>query len=114
MKTRRDFLRGSTLGAGALALTPSFNNLFGATNATTPTRFVFIRKSNGLRPAEVALPTFSEQEKKLDKEKKPLELDLDKHELPAWMQGVSKHKAEMTLLQGLSARMSENGHNSWS
>ena len=109
MNTRRNFLRQSSFGAGALAL----GNLFAAAE-TAPTRFVFIRKSNGLRPAEVALPTFSEQEAKLDKDKQPLELDLDKHELPAWMQGIAAHKENLTILQGLSAKMSENGHSSWS
>ncbi|MFT5129363.1 MAG: hypothetical protein ACI8W8_002985 [Rhodothermales bacterium] len=110
MNSRRDFLRHTTLGAGALA----FNDVFAAGTTSPPTRFVFIRKSNGLRPKEVALPTFSEQEKKLDSDKKTLELDLDKHELPEWMQAVAPHKANMTILQGLSAKMSENGHSSWS
>jgi hypothetical protein len=114
MTTRRQFIKTSAIGAGALSM-QGLVPLYAVDKAGgTPTRFVFIRKSNGLRPKEVALPTFSDAEKKLDADKKPLELDLDKHELPEWMQGVAKHKANMTILQGLSAKMSENGHASWS
>ena len=115
MKTRRDFLKTTALGAGALSLTPCFN-LFGAEAASSgfPKRFVFIRKSNGERPNEVALPSLSEKDKALDEKKQPLVVDLDRHELPVYLQGLEKHKANMTILQGLSCMMSENGHASYS
>ena len=59
MTNRRNFLETSALSAGALALTPSFANLFAAASkGEVPRRFVFIRKSNGVRPKELALPTF--------------------------------------------------------
>ena len=59
MTNRRDFLGTSALTAGALALTPSFDNLIGASDKNEgPRRFVFIRKSNGVRPKELALPHF--------------------------------------------------------
>jgi len=115
MTTRRDFLKNTTLGAGALALTPSFANLSAASSQSGfPKRFVFIRKSNGIRPNEVALPSFTDKEKELDKKKAALEVDLDQHELPKWLQGLSDYKEHLTLLQGLSCKMSENGHWSYS
>lgn len=117
MTTRRDFLKMSGLGAGAMTLFPSFNQLFAApaTAATGfPKRFIFIRKSSGIRPLEVALPTFSNQERDLDRNKQQLEVDLDKHELPNWLRGLDEHKENMTILQGLSAKMSENIHWSFS
>jgi hypothetical protein len=43
-----------------------------------------------------------------------LEVDLDKHELPKWLRGLDAHKEHMTILQGLSAKMSENVHWSFS
>ena len=115
MRTRRDFLKTTALGAGALSLTPCFN-LFGAEapGSGFPKRFVFIRKSNGERPLELALPTFSAQDKALDEKKQPLEVALDRHELPAYLRGLEKHKANMCILQGLSCMMSENGHFSYS
>jgi hypothetical protein len=115
MKTRRDFFKTTVLGAGALSLTP-YLDAFGAAakNNGFPKRFVFIRKSNGERPNEVALPSLSEKDKALDEKKQPLVVDLDRHELPVYLQGLEKHKANMTILQGLSCMMSENGHMSYS
>jgi len=117
MNTRRDFIKTSMLGASAL----SFPALGTATAAaitgntgTPPTRFVFIRKSNGIRPKEVALPSFSDADKALDDKRQPLEVDLDQHELPQWMRALDPHKANLGILQGLSCKMSENGHWSYS
>lgn len=115
MTTRRHFLKTSALGAGSAALTPSLGHLLAATaSIDVPRRFIFIRKSNGIRPDEVALPSFSDKEKTLDAEKQPLEVDLDKHELPSWLRALEGHKQHMTILHGLSCKMSENGHWSYS
>ena len=112
MTTRRDFLKSSALGAGALAM-PA--DLFAEpTQGNVPKRFIFIRKSSGIRPTEIALRDFSEKNKALDEKKEPLEVDLDKHELPKWLRGLDTHKEHMTILQGLSAKMSENVHWSFS
>lgn len=115
MTNRRHFLKYSALGAGALVLPTSFG-AFGSPNsaATGPKRFIFIRKSNGIRPNEVTPPTFSEADKATDSKKGTLEIDLDRHELPAWMSPVAGHKANLSILQGLSCKMSENGHWSYS
>ena len=112
MTTRRDFLKSSALGTGALAMPAG---LFAEPNLTNvPKRFIFIRKSSGIRPDEIALPDFSDKDKALDEKKEPLEVDLDKHELPKWLRGLDAHKEHMTILQGLSAKMSENVHWSFS
>ncbi|MBI1246722.1 DUF1552 domain-containing protein [bacterium] len=115
MLTRKDFLRMSALGLGAMTLAPSFNQLFAAPSANgIPKRFIFIRKSSGIRPLEIALRDFSDRDKELDEKKEPLEVDLHKHELPKWLRGLDDHKDHMTILQGLSAKMSENIHWSFS
>ncbi len=115
MLNRKDFLRTSVLGASAMVLAPSFNQTFAAPNAMAmPKRFVFIRKSSGIRPAEIALRDFSDRDKALDEKKLPFEADLDRHELPKWLRGLDAHKEHMTILQGLSAKMSENVHWSFS
>ena len=115
MNSRRNFLKTSVLGAGAMALAPSFNQLFAAPGANgIPKRFIFIRKSSGLRPQEIAPLNFSAKDKALDEKKEALEVDLDKHELPKWLRGLDGHKENMTILQGLSAKMSENVHYSFS
>ena len=92
MLTRKEFLKSSVLGVGAMALAPSFNQVFAAPNANgIPKRFIFIRKSSGIRPLEVAIPDFSDRDKALDENKDPLEVDLDKHELPNWVRGLEAH-----------------------
>lgn len=111
MTSRRNFLRNSALGAGSLVLPASFA---ATNNDSAPKRFVFIRKSNGIRPKEVALPSFSETDKALDDKRQPLEADLTKHDLPVWMRPLEAHKSDLTILQGLSCKMSENGHWSYS
>lgn len=101
-----------------MALAPSFHQLFAAPGGAAANgiakRFVFIRKSSGLRPLETALVDFGARQKRLDEDKQPLEADLDKHELPLWLRGLDDHKENMTILQGLSAKMSENVHYSFS
>ena len=112
---RRTFLTGAALGVGATTLAgrTSAKAAPGVTGGH-PKRFVFIRKSNGVRPAEVALPSFSETEKKRDGDKEPLRVDMANHELPSWMQRLNAHKSHLSILQGLSCKMSENGHWSYS
>ncbi len=112
---RRAFLSTSALGAGSLAVSPSFSHLYGATKQSErPHRFIFIRKSNGNVPSRFALPTFSETEKKQDQDKLPCEADLDKHELPVWLRSLDGHKEHMTILHGISMAVSGGGHYSFS
>jgi hypothetical protein len=112
MTTRRNFLKTSALGTGVMALPSAlFAN---GVSAGQPKRFIFIRKSNGIRPDEVAPLTLSEHEKNLDKKKQTFDVDLENHELPLWLQPLKAYKKHMTILQGLSCKMSENGHWSYS
>ncbi len=98
-----------------MALAPAFNQVLAAPNkASVPKRFIFIRKSSGLRPLEIAPVNLSEADQALDEKKQPLEVDLDRHELPKWLRGLEVYKEHMTILQGLSAKMSENVHWSFS
>ena len=115
MFSRRNFLKSSVFGAGAMSLAPSFHQLFAAQNINgIPKRFIFIRKSSGLNPLETAPLNFSAKDKALDESKQAFEADLDKLELPKWLRGLDAHKEHMTILQGLSAKMSENVHYSFS
>jgi hypothetical protein len=115
MFSRRKWLIQSALGAGCMSLAPAFNQLFAATQGPEiPRRFIFIRKSSGINPLEIAPLNFSDKHKALDEKKQPLDVDLHKHELPVWLRGLDAYKANMTILQGLSAKMSENVHYSYS
>lgn len=116
---RRQLLQAAGIGLGgvslAQALAPSLATATSQVAASLgPRRFVFIRKSNGVRPNEVALPTFSDAQKKADKDRLPLDIELANHELPEWLQQLDPHKQQLCILQGLSCKMSENGHWSYS
>lgn len=125
MIDRRTFLKATAIGA-SYAFAPGFGSALaqtvqdgvrGATPSVlggSPRRFVFIRKSNGLRPKEVMLPTLDAAQMKLESEQLPFEADLRDHELPDWLAMFEPYKANMSILQGLSAKMSENGHSSHS
>ena len=49
----------------------------------------------------------------IEKKKNPLDIDLDKHELPDWMSELNAHKENMTILQGISGKMCTTGHHTW-
>ncbi|MDA1012823.1 MAG: DUF1552 domain-containing protein [Planctomycetota bacterium] len=112
---RRQFLQSSALGAGTLAITPSFDHLLAAKRQNEdPHRFIFIRKSNGNLPKTFSLSTFSDEQKKKDQNKEAFEADLDKHELPGWLRVLDGHKENMTILHGISMAVSGGGHYSFS
>ena len=115
MKTRRDFIKQSALTAGAVAIMPSFSNIFAAENKNRiPHRFIFIRKSNGNIPGQFSLPTFSDVLKKKDEKKEAFVEDLDKHELPPFLRALEPYKEHMSIFHGISCEMSEGGHWSFS
>jgi len=111
MKSRRNFLKQSMLGAGAMALTPG---LFAANpKGKAPKRFIFIHKGNGLLPNTLVPSTLKGAELEKEKRKEAFEVSLKNHELPEWMGALSEHKENMTILQGLSGKMCTTGHHTW-
>jgi len=111
MNSRRNFLKQSILGAGAMAFGP---NLFAnAAGGQSPKRFIFIHKGNGLFPKAMVPPTLSKEELEKEKRNEAFEVDLANHDLPDWMGALSEHKEHMTILQGLSGKMCTTGHHTW-
>ncbi len=114
MNTRRDFLKTTALGASAAMLSPHLSRAFASPDhGQPPMRFIFMHKGNGLFPSVMVPPSLSEEDKAKENKKEPFEVDLVKHELPAWMSALSDHKEHLTILQGLSGKMCTNGHHSW-
>ncbi|MGC6466711.1 MAG: DUF1552 domain-containing protein [Akkermansiaceae bacterium] len=111
MNTRRNFLKQSVLGAGAMALGPGL--LANSSEGRPPKRFVFIHKGNGLLPHTLVPPTLSEEERVKEKNKEAYQVDLKNHDLPEWMGALNEHKDRMTILQGLSGKMCTTGHHTW-
>ncbi len=113
---RRHFLKTTAAGAAGFAFAPSFNSVFAAPQGVgqPPHRFVFIRKSNGNLTKQFALPSFTAEQAKMHKEKQAFEVELDKHELPEWLNALADHKDNMTILHGISMTVSGGGHYSYS
>ncbi|BCX46874.1 hypothetical protein HAHE_07820 [Haloferula helveola] len=76
-------------------------------------RFIFLRKSNGTFPSELVPVSLSAADRRREENKEALDLDLDRHELPEWMEPIIDHKDDLTLLQGLSAKMCTMGHSTY-
>ena len=110
MITRKNFLKNSSLAS--LSLATSVPALAADPERKKhPNRFIFMTKSNGLRPADLVPTSFSEKDKNIDKQKEVIERDLNKHTLPAWMSKLENHKKDMAIIQGLSAKGMACGHN---
>lgn len=112
MTTRRDFMATAALGAASLAVAPRALRAAPA-GAKPPTRFIFLHKGNGLFPSVMVPPSLSQDEAATEAKKGALNLDLAKHELPAWMKPLAAHQGDLTILQGLSGKMCTTGHHTW-
>lgn len=110
--TRRQFLQSGVCASGALAYATS-TAFAEATTKRPPMRFVFMHRGNGLFPSMLAPPSLGKADAAKDQRREPLEIDLDRHELPQWMSPLEAHKNDLTILQGLSGKMCTVGHHSW-
>ena len=118
MHHRRDFLKNAFLALGGLSL-PGFLPRLSAAQTVpllgraTPMRFIFMHRGNGLFPKVCVPPTLGAAEQEKEKRNDAFEVDLDKHQLPAWMGPLEAHKKNLTIIQGLSGKMCTVGHHSW-
>lgn len=107
--TRRNILKGVSLGAGLPVLAPILSQLereaHGAPIETAPKRFVFVAVSSGIMPEEVELPALKSESKD-----KYLNVALDKHELDPAMKPLEPLKDYLSIVQGLSGKMCAGGH----
>lgn len=113
MQHRRDFLKNAFLALGGLSLPGFLPRLSAAQTGAAPMRFIFMHRCNGLFPKVCAPPTLGTAEQEKEKRNDAFEVDLDKHQLPAWMGPLEAHKKNLTIIQGLSGKMCTTGHHSW-
>ncbi|WP_439621629.1 DUF1552 domain-containing protein [Gemmata sp.] len=112
MTTRRDFMATAALGATGLALAPR-SAWARPAGGKPPMRFIFLHKGNGLFPSVMVPPSLGKDDAAAEAKKGALNLDLARHELPAWMKPVAAHQGDLTILQGLSGKMCTTGHHTW-
>jgi hypothetical protein len=113
--TRREFLRNTGLGAGALALGPVLGQLQARAAGVAPKtpRFVFVVESNGVRPEQLAPSGVERKSRRQQAFNGPaefLDVSLKDRELPYSLQPIKKWKDKITIVQGLSGRVAGGGH----
>jgi hypothetical protein len=112
---RRQVLKGLSLGAGGLLLSPILFNLKAHANGTVarPARFVFVVESNGVRPEQLA-PEGIERKPRPQSEfngpKTFVDVPLTDKKLPFSLEPLEAFKERLTIVQGLSGRICGGGH----
>lgn len=108
--TRRQILKGFTLGTGSLLLAPVIDRLEArAAGATAfPRRFVFVVESNGLVPDQI-VPQGLTRKKPSDRTRFE-EVPLAGRQLPFALEPLAPFQDRLTIVQGLSGRVCGGGH----
>lgn len=104
---RRTALKGVTLGAGAVALSPFLRHLEAAQQQQLPKRFVFVVKSSGLQGDYLNPEGLQHGDDKL------IDEPLKGKRLSASMKSLEPFKDQLTIIQGLSGKMTLSGHSAF-
>ena len=107
-QTRRDLLRGLSLGAGSFLLTPLLRDVqlqAEDSGSSFPSRFVFVVKSSGIVPEGITPEGFEGEE--------AINRPLSDAALPPSMAALEPFKDQLSIVQGLSGKMCRGGHSSW-
>ncbi|MEQ8790385.1 MAG: DUF1552 domain-containing protein [Pirellulaceae bacterium] len=112
---RRDALKGLSLGAGGLLLSPVLSRLQAqaAGAKDLPRRFVFVVESNGFTPQQAAPVDYerkSRHQRPLGGSSEMVDFSLANHTLPPALQPLTPWKDKVTIVQGLSGKICGGGH----
>ena len=117
MFSRRDFIRTSTTGLMGLGAVSPFQSLLARERAAalvaaaSPSpHFIFLRNGNGTFPSFLTPVSLNAEQKRKEEANEALDLDLNKLDLQDWMEALNPYKKNMTLIQGMSAKMCQMGH----
>ena len=111
--TRRNFVKGLSLGAGLPVLAPILSQLeiqaaaASGVAVTLPKRFVFVAPSSGIMPEEVAPPALVSTGPD-----QSLNLPLAEQKLLPVMEPFESLKDYLSIIQGVSGKMCAGGHTS--
>ena len=97
-------LKGVSLGAGAVALAPFLRHLEAAEQQRAPKRFVFVVKSSGLQGDYLNPEGLEHRGDKIVDE------SLADRKLSDSMKSLEPFKDKLTIIQGLSGKMTLSGH----
>ena len=111
--SRRNFIKGISLGSGGMLLAPLLRQLSAEAAGAPevfPQRFVFLVKSSGLTPAAI---TPSSLLKKRLSSGSYFRAALRDHSLPKSLQALEPFKDQVGIVQGFSGKMCLAGHTSY-
>ena len=112
-KSRRNFIKGISLGSGGMLLAPLLRQLSAEAAGVSeafPQRFVFLVKSSGLTPAAI---TPSSLLKKRLGSGSYFRAALKDHSLPKSLKALEPFKDQVGIVQGFSGKMCLAGHTSY-
>ena len=107
-QTRRDILKGLSLGAGSFLLAPLLKQVqlqAAGDERALPRRFVFVVKSSGIVPEGIT-PAALQGDSARNQ-------SLNDVALPESMLALEPFKNQLAIVQGLSGKMCRGGHSSW-
>jgi hypothetical protein len=112
---RREALKGLSLSAGSVLLSPILSRLQAnaAGKPITAKRFVFVVESNGVRPEQLAPSGVNRKPREQQPMNGPAELveaSLADRDLPFSLEPIAAFKDRLTIVQGLSGRVCGGGH----
>jgi hypothetical protein len=115
--TRRDLLKGVSLGAGALLLSPILDKIHAdaAGSAVKPKRFVFVLEGNGVHWRHIQPKGIGDNYQR-NPSGTPIppggldEQSLAKLDLPKCLEPLESFKDRLTIVQGLSGKVCGGGH----
>jgi hypothetical protein len=109
--TRRDALKGLSLGAGGILLSPILKQIQAqaAGTADLPQRFVFVVEGNGLPPNQIQ-PLGLARAKRNEERNKVVRESLAAYDLPKAIEPLAPWKDRLTIVQGLSGKICGGGH----
>lgn len=104
---RRALLKGVSLGSGAVALSPFLRSLSAEEKQPLPKRFVFVVKSSGLQGDYLNPEGLNHRGETL------VDAPLAGRKLSESMTSLEPFKDKLTIIQGLSGKMTNSGHSSF-
>jgi hypothetical protein len=107
---RRSVLKGLSLGAGGVLLSPLLQQIQTQAAGVTkpPQRFVFVLEGNGLNWPQIT-PTAINRGKEKDRTEL-VDVSLTDMELPLALQPIKPFQDRLTILNGLSGKIAGGGH----
>ncbi len=110
--SRREIMRGLSLGAGSALLSPLMRQVQLQADGRAdlfPSRFVFVVKSSGIVPEGITPAAF----KDAGASSGLVNADLTEVALPESMAALEPFKDQLSIVQGLSGKMCRGGHSSY-